>query len=1142
MAAQVIQMIQWLNMWDDAEKNIVAGADTTHDMKKERFGPTTAIINVIPWIVNALKALVNIAVANSYTPWLNGVSNDEISHSNVEDDTVEYFEKNHSVKMRTHLPKIVLTYRTVVDTINAKIVTGIPVPQAIYETNMELANGSDILEIDLDTNENWDINYTSDDKKNISTFMLNFYFPPPTTAAGIQYDHNTRAGTYTYMSFDAGSHFPTKIFGPIENVRNLVTQLNIADSALSSDKHLGGKKDQYLWVFNGANDTWHFTSNKFTAGNTDIYLSRPDNGIPYHKPTKFEFSLHITHPQGIPPYVSNFDAAHTSGPSVAYLAEMIQNISANRNTNIDPTCLNIDDIYDINYLQNPQIQLYFVQLLADLKRGGDAEQAIATKHANEYIFRGRCILSSIDRLCALQSRMMEGNTFYFFATKCILYRFPIDIPIEAKIRQTVDFIKREKVKVVGVLKTMKDTQKHFKKIIEIVKDLYEKITASILLVTVVNLTNILGVIQLYYIKHKIREFVTELYNDNKDTYETKYQDCKTYLYTLTDAELAVTPATDANLQRLYTIVDTIQRHLKELGAADNFFVSLTNFFGESVTPLNMLPFLDNMSTKIDKIAFVKNGSLMNVSIMQYSYKLCQDVAILIDKITRLNGRSLSNTDITIIFKDSLFSSAVFLDCKLPDDLVGYQTNDIFEIVSIDFLNFKKAFGNRMVDQTTEQFNTIVQKIARDVQENLTNVINFSLAVPDANATDVFQIAINIFAGGVKHDGKIGSLRREPITRSLSRKRNLIGTSSVTLRRDPIITRSLSRKRNLIGTNSVTMSTGRRRFQQTVRIVITMTSIVEKFKKFKKKLIFKSFKAIDQNKITEINEGLSKNNEDIELILGRITSEDDIKRNVLNYIYSAIIELIFDIQNSINEEHIFSAFTKFKNTLEQNLYDLYYGYNVIQYIQSVIQPYYSFFFFLFMLFDMVIRGIMTHEIFLQFFNSENRADWEKNLRNFYYMYFYGPIDITDDMINPTFESIIFDLPISLNATQQLIQLLIDNSFENLSLIIIRSIASVNISDNEAYPIPSPATITQVIYSTLIEKICSEIISGLTSHFERQEINIDSIILDALLNTSEGDEIFDEFGNNIEILEKNRSDGEKREKKREKGSRSRSRSRK
>jgi len=98
-----VVLVKYANGWQDHEKKIVAGADTTHDMKEERMNAGTDFTIVSSAIVKALNSLFQ-CPGPTYTDWLKHVSGGQITHSKVEDDTVEYFETNHSIKMRTHLP------------------------------------------------------------------------------------------------------------------------------------------------------------------------------------------------------------------------------------------------------------------------------------------------------------------------------------------------------------------------------------------------------------------------------------------------------------------------------------------------------------------------------------------------------------------------------------------------------------------------------------------------------------------------------------------------------------------------------------------------------------------------------------------------------------------------------------------------------------------------------------------------------------------------------------------------------------------------------------------------------------------------------------------------------------------------------
>ena len=404
--------------WDDTSTKFLAGADSIHDFNKTRV-EASYWNNVSAALVTALDRLFpRRSESNDYTSWLSYVTNSGVtSASNVEDQTVDYFEAKEPIRLKT-INKITITYRDVIDTIQGYIDAGVDINIAIFRTNVEFDQG-DILEIDLADGEDWDLNYEQVHKKYIGIFLLNFFFMP-------RGEDNAafNSSVPTYISFDAGSSMPDKIFGPLDQVINLVTPLNIADSA-TTFKHLGGQRNYYYFPSNydGNPDKWDYASNIFTWSDVEISVSKAP-GAPYDSNSRFDFSLDI----GLrnPPNTLKqafFDSDQTSGPGVDYLSQII-NFRDPVNVTIPNKTLDISTFYSTHPFGANENMLLF-----DIKRSGDAEQCRATKNANlaGQITRGRSILSTIDRLCSLQSRMMESNTIYHYSTKMVLYRFPIDL-------------------------------------------------------------------------------------------------------------------------------------------------------------------------------------------------------------------------------------------------------------------------------------------------------------------------------------------------------------------------------------------------------------------------------------------------------------------------------------------------------------------------------------------------------------------------------------------------------------------------------------------------------------------------------------------------------------------------------------------
>jgi hypothetical protein len=355
---------------------------------------------------------------NDFSPWLKANSNQSITASKVEDQTVSYFEQIFESDLKVQFTKKT-TYRAILNviatqqgTLNERILRAAYAPTLMLGRDYEYL----ILDVDMEAGEDWNVDYSIEDKITIGLFFLNFFFPPPEDDPGF----NTKLATY--ITFDANSNVPSKIFGLLDQVINLITPLNIADSATTGETHLAidkgqkknGVKNTYAFPFDqpGESPDYHYTSNIYTRDETRIQL-RLNNRDPtalYNEKTKYDFKIFIDPPPAPTPGILTFDYEHKSGPSVTYLSYLING----SNNGLDSKMVDLTDI------RGPA-------LLFDIKRSGDWEQCNAAYKLNKYSdapFRGRVILCSIDRLCALYSRCIGQNTILHYGTHLKLFRFP----------------------------------------------------------------------------------------------------------------------------------------------------------------------------------------------------------------------------------------------------------------------------------------------------------------------------------------------------------------------------------------------------------------------------------------------------------------------------------------------------------------------------------------------------------------------------------------------------------------------------------------------------------------------------------------------------------------------------------------------
>ena len=446
--------------------NIIAGCDSLHDFNDKGGRVPNATWDAVSGnLLENLNSLYLNLNPNSnvrfgdFATWTKSMSGNQITPSSIEDKTVSYFESNYQPQLRG--TTVLLTYRQVINKIKSFMsIQYTKINDAILQANLNLCNGAQILEIDMEAGEVWDMAYTTQDKLYIGLFLLNFYFPPTVTTSSstgaspsstthngdVDVDYNTRL--QTYMTFDAGSNIPSKIFGLLNQVINLVTPLNIADSATES-QHLAvdisqkraGVKNKYVFPINnddGSDGRYIYSSNIFTMKEEEgIQLSITPPSGEYGETNKYNFSINVANIPPPPPpnplipnpcelvkfttIDENGTTTYKSGPGVEYLSECINKdfkSAAPAITTIAPIASNCAD-------DSTNKALYF-----DLKRSGDWEQCLAALTVNKFmdgVQKGRVILCTIDRLCGLFSRCIGQNTLYHYGTRLILYRYDVSL-------------------------------------------------------------------------------------------------------------------------------------------------------------------------------------------------------------------------------------------------------------------------------------------------------------------------------------------------------------------------------------------------------------------------------------------------------------------------------------------------------------------------------------------------------------------------------------------------------------------------------------------------------------------------------------------------------------------------------------------
>jgi hypothetical protein len=373
-----------------------------------------------------MKPKLNKSIKN-INLFLTNLTNNEVTSviSNYERSLLKYYEKMIPDILYSHTSESI-TYGEIINAWDEWERSGKPggsLPP-LWINYINSYGISNILEISVGQDDK----YTSygivqkEKKQNIiSNFILNYMFPEFTLSS------NTG-----YISFDAKSGVVGKTFRDIDNVYNLITPANIADSAPTSFSALQNRND---FVFPSKNGIHEFTSNIYTK---DIFNIQFINNN-FSNVNPYGFNLNIG------PYNFPFSSSQKQGPSVNYLIDLIlnpKNASPSLSTIIK---LSKDDDKYIQLLQNSGLPF-------DIKRGGDYEQvncAIHFKNDGNYV-----IMSTIDILCSLFSRLNKQNTIFHVNENLSLYRFPTKTSIDPK-QQKLQKTKYDSIKTLQSIKVIK---------------------------------------------------------------------------------------------------------------------------------------------------------------------------------------------------------------------------------------------------------------------------------------------------------------------------------------------------------------------------------------------------------------------------------------------------------------------------------------------------------------------------------------------------------------------------------------------------------------------------------------------------------------------------------------------------------------
>lgn len=656
---------------------LMAGADSIHDFFNTSRVPNDVFIYVTDNLIQNLHTLysssktpvkflknepiifkdgkgINPSANVPYKSWLQDLSEDKITASDLEKKTEVYFENKCPQNLLGNVVK--LTYRKVIDKIN-EIKNGETIEnnKAVYKayTQLCLTNDfADTIEIDMEPGEIWDTAYSTLDKTFIGLFLLNFFFPPPSLNQGSsnnltpeETDTAFNTKNQTYMTFDAGSNIPTKIFGLLDQVINLVTPLNIADSAsdyhhlvIETSQKRASVKNKYVFPFNTIppnvqitttpdKQVYLYNSNIYTISDgVNLYIEKPTGiNIEYGEKNKYDFKvyaskffsnnnndnidpceiLHFTNPDG---------TTYASGPGVKYLSNMISYAGSGEppkpiNSEIAP--INFDCMNVFNKTNKPKALYY------DLKRSGDWEQCIAALTVNKLMVsgneaqKGRVILCTLDRLCALFSRSIGQNTIFHTGTKLHLYRYSVNL--------TPEEIARNNRIVAEAARLKQHADKAAAEEAAIL--LSKKQTAAI----------------------DIKEKITLIMSQLKQPFENYLTE------NIFIEKLKISNIANVNIYKMINFFARILfiKSLKKLNDAANnisdpqsYFDSLNEITDSLVTPLNYEPFIDNIGKYVK--AFVDRIMLRGKLGDYDSEKLIELYSNLksINKIINLHSKSI----------------------------------------------------------------------------------------------------------------------------------------------------------------------------------------------------------------------------------------------------------------------------------------------------------------------------------------------------------------------------------------------------------------------------------------------------------------------------------------------------------------------
>jgi hypothetical protein len=661
-------------------------------------------------LTNNLNSL-NGTNASNVKEWLKNSTQNRVSPSGVEEQGMEYFENIFSYELANE--KKYLTYREIIDYIenhpevenNQRISNAVndligtantvvlSLDEKDYESYKRMNNSSDLENNKKDkASVVWDKIYKKEDKQNIGLFILNFYF---STRESIKINSESK----TFITFDAMSSMPSSIFGLMNEVINLVTPLNIADSATTGESHLiakeGGKKGKRNGVKNyyhfpyhdtdGVKKMYYYSSNIYTYP-LKLSITLPNNDFAEGK--QYDFSIVVKKPNS-DTFSIDFNKQQKSGPSVSYLSSLI----ATRKGVPESTMVDLSKI--INNLSD--------SLLLDLKRSGDWEQCNAAKTANynDGLQQNRTILCTLDRLCALYSRCIGQNTMYHQSTNLTLFRFEGK---SATIEQRFNFAKQKYEYLNNNQANIESYDSKIQGLKNLLKEKKEKIY------------NAFGNKMLRYFSQELLNKTIDALEKLRDGFEAiNDEELKKLIDITSNGKI-----TKDNINRIFVELSKLPDNLKK------YLSRLSEVIGSSVRE-------DNLNKVIDKIVYKLDNNDFETTIGYYNYGLLKEIA---DNILFINKDEISSRNMERENYSEKYQYLSFIDKMgyIKDKLYGTLVDDcqndrictsLSKISNISYPNIMEIWRDVGFEERRNKMEEILTKIT-EYNANKKNRQNYSI--------------------------------------------------------------------------------------------------------------------------------------------------------------------------------------------------------------------------------------------------------------------------------------------------------------------------------------------------------------------------------------------------------------------------------